>query len=1107
MSSAIRYTPQQVAELLGQPWPTDQQAAIIAAPMEPMLVVAGAGSGKTETMSGRVIWLVANGFVRPEEILGLTFTRKAAAELASRIRGRLAQLSQRGLAAPADTDEIIGEPTVSTYNSYAARIVAEHGLRSGFEPSTRLLTEAVTWQLADQVVRTYDGDMSAVDFAPSTVTGAVLDLAGQLAEHLRQPAELSDWTTKFIGHIESIPRAKGQRSRGDLYARVADILQCQRARLQLLPLVERYTERKRAAEAMDFGDQMSRAAVVARDHREVGGIERAKFKIVLLDEYQDTSHAQLTLLTSLYGGGHPVVAVGDPCQSIYGWRGASAGNLARFPLHFRRRNGSPASVAALTVSWRNDEAILDLANTVSEPLRDTGALVSVPELQPGPAGIGEGVVRCALHSTVDDEATWIAARIAEVWSDDPDKPMTAAVLARKRSQFDQLAVALRAAGLPVEVVGIGGLLETPEVQEIVATLRAISDPTAGDALMRLLTGARWRLGPRDLAALGDRASALVRQRQESVEGDATSVRIATEDRTTDVVDERSVIEALDDLGPPDGFSPAGYARLSALRDELRALRNRIATPLPELVAEVERTLGLDIEVTVHRWSQRADARAHLDAFASVAAEFSENTEAATLTAFLAYLKAADDRERGLSPGQVEVQPGAVQILTVHAAKGLEWDVVAVPGLTRAVFPVDSGPADTWAGAMGALPVALRGDAADLPDFTCRDAIDQTEVEESRKRYLEEVAERGLAEERRLAYVALTRARHLVLCSGYWWDSATRPRGPSVFLEEIRDHAKSSTTVHIDHWEEIGEERSNPLAAQVRSAPWPLDPLGEARAVMNDAANQVMASKRRQRAAAKAAATTTDRSTAGRDTPELAASETEEIAAQWAAEAELLLAERGRSRRTDIVDVTLPMHMSVSQLVMLRRDPHELARTIRRPLPFAPAPLARRGTAFHAWLERRFGAQQLLDLDELPGAADADAAADADLERLREAFLRSEWAHRVPANVEVPFATVVAGVVIRGRMDAVFADRDDDGSPLWDVVDWKTGSPPSGEGAEAAAVQLAAYRLAWADLAGVPVDRVRAAFHYVGANRTVRPVDLLDSAGLAALLAELPILGR
>ncbi len=169
------------------------------------------------------------------------------------------------------------------------------------------------------------------------------------------------------------------------------------------------------------------------------------------------------------------------------------------------------------------------------------------------------------------------------------------------------------------------------------------------------------------------------------------------------------------------------------------------------------------------------------------------------------------------------------------------------------------------------------------------------------------------------------------------------------------------------------------------------------------------------------------------------------------------------------------------------------------MPTEPNPYARRGTAFHAWLEQRFGADRLLDLDELPGAADADAAPDEALVELQEAFLASEWADRSPVEVEVPFATVIAGVVVRGRMDAVFARP----GGRFDVVDWKTGAQPTGTAAEVAAVQLAVYRLAWAELAGVPVDRVGAAFHYVRHGVTVRPADLLDVAGLTAMIAQLP----
>jgi DNA helicase-2/ATP-dependent DNA helicase PcrA len=218
---------------------------------------------------------------------------------------------------------------------------------------------------------------------------------------------------------------------------------------------------------------------------------------------------------------------------------------------------------------------------------------------------------------------------------------------------------------------------------------------------------------------------------------------------------------------------------------------------------------------------------------------------------------------------------------------------------------------------------------------------------------------------------------------------------------------------------------------------------------------------------------------------------------WAADVDVLLAERAAARARPAVE--LPSQLTVSRLVELAADPAGLAARLRRPLPLPPNPHARRGTAFHAWLEQRFGAAQLLDLDELPGAADEGAAPDDTLAALQDAFLTSAWADRRPVEAEVPFETVIAGVGVRGRMDAVFADPDGG----YTVVDWKTGPLPDESRIPALAVQLAAYRLAWADLADVAPERVRAAFHFVRADVTLRPADLLDADGLRSLLQSVP----
>ncbi|QKW34373.1 ATP-dependent helicase [Actinomadura sp. NAK00032] len=1126
-------TPGELARLLEIPEPTEEQARVIEAPLAPMAVIAGAGSGKSETMAARVVWLVANGFVRPERVLGLTFTRKAAAELGVRVRKRLDKLRE---VLPADELERLGgealfdgEPMVSTYHSYAARLFGDHALREALEPTMRLISPAVAWQICSRVVDAYNGPMDRIDWQPDTVTKAVMELAGDLAEHLRTAEDVRKvgaWLDERLAVVNK--PLKAQR----------DILAKHAVREQLMPLIEAYARAKSDREVIDHGDQMALAARIASRHPEVGMIERSRFSVVLLDEYQDTSQAQLVLLRSLFAGGHPVTAVGDPCQSIYGWRGASAGNLLRFAHDFPAQPGAdgrrpvPAPVVQLSRSFRNGELILEAAAKVQEELR--AETKAVPRLVPGAGREARGRVECALFPTVEDEADRIAARIAGLMAADPEtapdggpqaEPLRycdVAVLARKRSQFPLVRRALEARGIPVEVVGLGGLLTVPEVQDVVATLRVMHDPTAGASLARLLTGPRWRLGPRDLVALGRRARALAQETARDVTpperpepapaedappGDAMAEPAAPDagdDPLRQLVGELnqetgSLVDALDDLGPAEAYSPEGYGRLRRLRDELRGLRSQVGLPLPDLVTEVERALGLDIEVAARSGLDPVTARADLDAFIDAAATFAGDAEDPTLGAFLAYLKAAETEEFGLEAGRVG-ETDSVKLLTVHASKGLEWPVVVVPGLSYtpqknggpakgSIFPSPPQNATRWTANPRVLPFMLRGDRADLPALTGLEKDDLAAFDQA-------CAERDLREERRLAYVAVTRASSLLITTGYWWGASGRPLGPSPFLEEVRAVCVAGAG-SVAVWTDPPEEgAANPLLADPEEAQWPVAP--------GERGHSDLTARQRYEAVVEGARMVGDEM-AGRtrhwagDTG-LSDADRARMTA-WARDVELLLAERDRGRSGDGLLVELPAHLSVSSLVSLARDPAALARQIRRPMPRPPAPYARRGTAFHAWLEGRWGQQRLLDPDELPGAADEGAADDSQLARLRERFEESEWASREPLDIEVPFETIIGDRLVRGRMDAVF--RSPGGG--YEVVDWKTGSPPSGAEARFAAVQLAAYRLAWATLTGVEVSAVSAAFHYVGANVTVRPADLLDAAGLAALLDGVPAL--
>jgi DNA helicase-2/ATP-dependent DNA helicase PcrA len=943
------------------------------------------------------------------------------------------------------------------------------------------------------VVTTWADDLD-VDRVPATVTGYVLALAGELGEHLVEPAAVRRHAAALAALLDRAP--PGPRQKAEPSQRYRRWLDAQRMRHALIPLVEAFGARKRAERALDFGDQLAIAARVAAEHPEVGTQERATYRAVLLDEYQDTGHAQRVLLRALFGAapGAPagrdapaVTAVGDPCQSIYGWRGASAGNLPRFRTDFPGPDGAPADEYGLLTSFRNPAEVLALANAVSAPLRAAPGAVGVGALAAGP-GAGAGDVRVALLPDVAAELDWLADAIAACWQAAADvgaESPTSAVLVRRRADMDAVAAALRARDLPVEVVGLGGLLDTPEVRDLVSALRLVADSLSGPAAVRLLTGPRWRLGVADLAALWARARELA-PGPSAPAAPLTAAELALGALPGEHAEQAGLVDALDDPGAPGRYSSAGFARIRRLAAELRRLRARASVPLTDLVADTERLLLLDAETAARPGPV---GRAHLDAFADVVADFTAGAEVSTLPALLDYLDTAERAEEGFAPGEVEVAPDRVQVLTVHAAKGLEWEIVAVPHLVGQVFP-GRKISGSWLTDPSALPVPLRGDAADLPGLDLPvPGADRKAIEAALTAHDEALDDRRLVEERRLFYVALTRAEHVLLVSGHRWGATgDRPRQPSVFLQEVRDEVATTGVGRVEHWAEEPEFGThNPATAEPIMAEWPVDPLGARAAAVHAGAELVRAALREQATEA-----------ADRDDP--ADLDDPADPEGWAADVDVLLAERAAARERPLV--ALPAQLSVSRLVELAADPGALAARLRRPLPLPPNPHARRGTAFHAWLEQRFGAAQLLDVDELPGAADEGAASDELLEELQEAFLASRWAEREPYEVEVPFETVIDGIAVRGRMDAVYAEADGG----WTVVDWKTGALPDPSRRANLNVQLAAYRLAWAALIGCPPERVRAAFHYVRQDVTLRPVDLLDADGLRALLAAVPEAG-
>ncbi|MFE3862503.1 UvrD-helicase domain-containing protein [Streptomyces goshikiensis] len=1167
--------PEQLKELLGIPF-TPEQMACVTAPAAPQVIVAGAGSGKTTVMAARVVWLVGTGAVAPEQVLGLTFTNKAAGELAERVRTALARAgitdpdpspvpstAPSPDLSPAGDGAAGGEPRISTYHAFAGQLLKDHGMRIGLEPSARLLADATRFQLAARVLREAPGPYPALTKSIPDLVSDLLALDAELSEHLVAPADLRAYDTALLDVLA------GTKLGNEDLRKVPEAV---RGRLELVELVARYRAAKRSRDLLDFSDQIALSAQLATTRPEVGALLREEFRVVLLDEYQDTSVAQRLLLSGLFGGGtgHAVTAVGDPCQAIYGWRGASVANLDDFPEHFPHAGGRPATRFSLSENRRSGGRLLDLANGLAAPLRSMHE--GVEALRPAPGAERAGSVRCALLPTHAEELEWLGDSVAHLVRTGTE-PREIAVLCRSGGDFARIQAVLVARDVPVEVVGLSGLLHLPEVADLVAVCEVLQDPGANAALVRLLIGPRWRIGARDLALLGRRARQLVARTPGEVDPDE---RLAAAVEGVDPVEVVSLADALETFLDGSGhssaapvdelpFSAQARVRFAHLAQELRDLRRSLADPLMDVLHRVLATTGLDVELSASPHALAARRRETLSNFMDVAAGFASLDGEASLLAFLSFLRTAAQYEKGLD----HALPGGentVKVLTAHKSKGLEWDVVVVPDLCAGSFPKEKAP-EAWTSYAKVLPYALRGDAETLPGDPAWTSAGLKSFKAALKSHKE-------VEELRLGYVTFTRPRSLLLASGHWWGpTQKRRRGPSAFLDALRRHCEAGHG-EIEAWaDEPDEEAVNPALATSdtpdHSWPLPLDPASlalrrhaaalveshlaapppaapaapaddlwpeadlwgaDGDAVPADPADPAgdepwpqddpWSEADRWPADDADAADVEDAPAPGGDDPWPDAGaavpggapvpgrdgageapsprgltpEEARAVASWDRDLDALEGELRRARAV-VRDVPLPSALSASQLLRLAADEQAFARDLARPMPQPPQPAARQGTRFHAWVESRFDELPLPLLDvldpetELPGG-DQEIADEADLDSLKAAFERSDYAERTPHRMEVPVQLTLAGRVIRGRIDAVYANPDG----TFEIVDWKTG-----RSTDADPLQLAVYRLAWSETTGTPLTHITAAFLHVRSGRVIRPRNLPGRARLERIL--------
>lgn len=1079
----------ELAARLGRHAPTAAQADIISAPLEPMLVVAGAGSGKTETIAARVVYLVANELVPAHGILGLTFTRKAATELSGRILDRI------GPWRPQQGHEWINadnDPSISTYHAFAHSIIAEFGPLAGIDPPGEVLSPTAAWLLARQVVTSWDQDLDT-DLSPNIVTDRIIALSSALSDQLATVSELDDELAAYEQQLLEAAPSSTQRSA--VHSKLAPRIRQLGDRRAILPLLTAYQQLKKDRGAVDYGDILRLSAATVAKTPVVASELRQRYPIVFLDEYQDTGYSQRILLRAIFGAdlghgavdhqlGHPVVAVGDPVQSIYAWRGASVSNLPRFTTDFPQANGQPAVIKSLLTSFRNARNILTAANIISQPLRT--AAITVDTLDPAPDA-PTGSITAALVETIEDENRWLATSLRQQWdaaksaADDPSHQPTAAVLLRRRADMEDVAQALREVGLSVEIVGLGGLIFEPEIADVIAILRMVLDHEAGPASLRILTSGRWRLGLADITALAQRSRELAASSaaMRSAEVDNTAVARVRRNLADVIADDSSsstsLLSAIADPGLRENYSVLGYARITELAAQLQYLRSLLPMPVSDLLLEIERVSGLDTEVLLS-----PQGRVHLDEFASHITTI-ERAGAGAIE-LLDYLSAAASHESGLPLGKLQPKKGCVQLMTIHGAKGLEWDIVALPQLSKGIFPSDR--TSNWFSSATELPPGIRRDDALTLSLTI--GADQAALAQEIDSYLEELRTQQNLEERRLFYVAITRARHHLLVSGHYWGSGQKkPRQMSEFLTLIADMGnENSELVRIATWTRQPETNvPNPLLDQPHTAQWPIDPLADRRSKWQRAADTV-------RAAIKS----------GEGLDGDLFSDQPEASGRirlWHQDAAVLLQQRAQRHSTQPTTVPMPPAVSVSSLAGLVYEPQQWAADIYRPIPQEPQESAQLGADLHAWIEQYYGARSLLDLAQLPGAHDAAAAINPRLSALMGRFLDSPWARRQPIATEVPFQTRIADVTIRGRIDAVFAEND--GRFL--IVDWKTGVIPTGDRARHVALQLAAYRVAWSRLRDVPLSEVDAVFYYLKSAKTVRPDDLPDVPELSRLITK------
>lgn len=990
--------------------PSDEQTAILNHPLAPLRIAAGAGTGKTTTLAYRISKLVSDG-IEPEQILGITFTNKAAEELAERVTATLADSHD-------DDFDAVRQVDIHTYHGFAASLLREFGPIVGVERATSIITPTFSRQLFHDALE--GGTFNELDITYRGIVGKPAYLAGTMGDHLI--------TVEDIAQL--VPSEPDQ---------------IWRERLEVLGIVERYQDEKRRIRVVDYADLISKAHELVRAHPEIAARIRDRYRAVFLDEYQDTNAAQREMLRAIFTDGFPVTAVGDGDQTIYEWRGASLENFSGFARHFPLSDGSPAASLPLSVNRRSGSLILNVANSVRAAINSD---LRTPLVAPD--GAPEGSVQTRWFSTAMDEAAFIATEVSQLASEGTSYK-DIAVLFRKNKDIELIRATLEDHQIPVEVANLGGLLGIPEVGDVHAWLRILHDPEDGPALLRILLGSRYRLGMADLKPF------------------ARWVR-NTPDNT---VTKRTILEGIDQLSTVEGvdeLAPRAQGSLEDFRSTYRALlADAQGVSLVELVRRVLNTTGAWLEIEAMEDASRLSARLNLYRFLDLAEDWSPLEGRPSLGAFVDYLSVMiEDQTEEIDTARLSGED-AVSLLTVHRAKGLEWDTVFIPALYHGNFPSFSRGYEDPVKRAQVLPYELRLDRASLP------AIDETVAEKDRTAMLKA---RHDEQEMRLAYVGITRAKARLYVTGASWNGGPEPRKtpakPSYLFTMLEEHSIADNLGHAEDGPRPTSLRIEPTAG----APDPTFPESWDGAVRATIADSTWPRTR---------AMQLDLTNAYDD-----------LVNQFQ-ETLFSLPPPTSAEHAEQEVIT-----SVTSLVTFATCPKRYYWSSVDPLPRRASLAAQRGTEVHRKIELHArGAVPFTEAtDDLYDVLETDVATLSGPSSQSESqldpysvYLSSRFATESPRHIETPFRMKFSDGIVRGRVDAIYGTDE-----VWEIVDFKSGRNRHLPGTE---LQLQAYAVAArAGSFGGPPSQVSVTFAYLGGGALEEVTQAVDEAWIQAAEEEI-----